>query len=77
MISFSSTMSVTERTKESPIQSKSLSSAKSKSRKSFFVKQGREIFVFGRFTPFLEESVPPEMMVALTSSRLLVDVTCK
>ena len=68
-------MSVTERTKDKPIHSTLFFSAKSKSNKSFLVRQGNDIFVLGRFTPFLEESVPPFTTVAFTVSLRLVAVT--
>ena len=56
---FKSTISVTDLTNESPIHSTLLSNAKSRSFKSFSVKQGNDTFVFGRLTPFFEDKVPP------------------
>ena len=70
-------MSVTLLTNDKPIHSKSFSNAKSKSRKSFKVKHGKEIFVFGKFTPFFEDKVPPAIMVQRTSSLRFVSMTFK
>ena len=56
---FNSIMSCAERTNESAIQSAPLSSAKCKSFSSFSVKEGKEIEVLGKFTPFFEERIPP------------------
>ena len=74
---FNSIISCAERTNESAIQSAPLSSANCKSFSSFSVKEGKEIEVLGKFTPFLEERIPPCIIlhkisvfpsVAITSS---------
>ena len=59
IICFNSMMSLAERTNESPIQSTSCANAKSKSSKSFGVKEGIEMRVFGKLTPFLDDNIPP------------------
>ena len=60
-------MSLDERTKDKPIHSIGCVKTNSKSTRSFFVKQGCEIFVFGKLTPLLEESGPPCRTLAFTT----------
>ena len=57
-------MSSTFRTNESPIHSTPILSEKSKSARSFGVRQGSEILVFGRFTPFLDLRSPKSIINA-------------
>jgi len=42
---------------------------------SFGVRQGREIIVFGRLTPFLECKTPPKTTFKTTVSLLFVETT--
>ena len=51
-----------------------------KNANTFTGKQGKEgidIFVLGRFTPFLDESIPPFMTLAVILFRLSVEITSK
>ena len=66
-----------ERTKDNAIQFTGCFRMNSRSVKSFSVKLGREILVFGRFTPLLEESTPPNKTLSLTVSILLVSTTSR
>ena len=44
---------------------------------SFFVREGVEILVLGKLTPFLEDNFPPCKFLNFTSSFLLVEMTSK
>jgi putative ABC transport system permease protein len=68
-------VSVTERTKERAIQSMFWLRAKRASSMSFSVRLGSDILVSGRFTPFLEERIPPLITFKITSSVPFVPVT--
>ena len=68
-------MSATLLTKLSAIQSNSSLIMKSRSIMSFSVKAGKEIFVSGKFNPFLEEIIPPSVTVTLTSPFASTDNT--
>ena len=52
-------ISFTDLTKDKPIHSMPVSKANSKSARSLLVKQGKDILVFGRFTPFFDFNSPP------------------
>ena len=62
-------------TKDKPIQSKSCSRAKSKSLMSFGVRQGNDIFVFGKLRPFFEVKWPPMVIKHFTWSLKFVSNT--
>ena len=57
-------MSSDERTNDRPIHSIFSPKINAKSFLSFCVKQGKDIWVSGRFTPLLEYSFPPKITFA-------------
>ena len=63
---FSFFTSSADLTKESPIHSIFCSKRKLRSSLSFFVKQGNEISVFGRFTPLFDCNRPPKTTFSFT-----------
>ena len=56
-------------------QSTSKLNAKMASFLSFSVRAGKEIFVFGRFTPFFEDKTPPTITLVTTFNFLSVEIT--
>ncbi len=66
IIVFSFFTSSADLTKESPIHSIFCSKRKLRSILSFFVKQGNEISVFGRFTPLFDFNRPPKTTFSFT-----------
>ena len=62
-------------TKDNATQDMLWLKTKSKSSRSFFVKQGSDILVFGKLTPLLELSAPPKTTFVFTRLLLSVETT--
>ena len=67
IIFFSSTISIVFLTNDNATQSNFCSMIKSRSIKSFSVKEGMVSSLSGRFTPFLGVSIPPRVTLSLIS----------